>query len=196
MKKADYPHLRVHPAEKEREREREKKIRDHHRQVKHNRQTRIRARAIDRSCAPAHDVGGLGCDLLYPDSSSSSPACAMVSQPRLLSFSSGRPSARGSRCSWPSRPHNVSCPPRPWLRTVDAASRSRPSISPRGPCRPDLWTRRHVSARESSAAPGGTTLTKGDARVLFSDIFALLVGEEHVSRETTLRRIRVWKLVS
>lgn len=33
--------------------------------------------------------------------------------------------------------------------------------------------------------------TKADARVLLSDIVALLVGEEHVSGQTTLGRIGI-----
>jgi hypothetical protein len=34
-------------------------------------------------------------------------------------------------------------------------------------------------------------LTEGDARVLLTDVLALLIGEEHVGRETTLGSVRV-----
>lgn len=36
-------------------------------------------------------------------------------------------------------------------------------------------------------------LTELDAGVLLTDVLALLVGEEHVGRETTLRCVRVYK---
>ena len=35
--------------------------------------------------------------------------------------------------------------------------------------------------------------TKGDAGVLLVDVLALLVGEEHVGRETSLGGIGIWE---
>jgi len=36
-------------------------------------------------------------------------------------------------------------------------------------------------------------LTEGDTGVLLTDILALLVGEEHICRETALGGVRVWR---
>ena len=36
------------------------------------------------------------------------------------------------------------------------------------------------------------SLTERDARVLLADLFPVVVGEEHVCRETTLGRVGVW----
>lgn len=38
-------------------------------------------------------------------------------------------------------------------------------------------------------------LTEGDAGVLLTDVLTLLVGEEHVGRETTLRSVGVWAVL-
>lgn len=50
------------------------------------------------------------------------------------------------------------------------------------------------------AVPGGRNLggelTERDTRVLLTDVLALLVGEEHVGRKTTLGRVGVWIQVS
>jgi len=36
------------------------------------------------------------------------------------------------------------------------------------------------------------SLTERDARVLLADLFPIVIGEEHVCRETTLGRVGVW----
>lgn len=36
------------------------------------------------------------------------------------------------------------------------------------------------------------SLTERDTRVLLADLFPVVVGEEHVCRETTLGRVGVW----
>lgn len=36
------------------------------------------------------------------------------------------------------------------------------------------------------------SLTERDARVLLADLFPVVVGEEHVCRETALGRVGVW----
>ena len=73
------------------------------------------------------------------------------------------------------------------------ASCSVPSISHRGPCRLGL------SAQARSVDDVGlgwieTVHTKGNSRVLLPHIVALLIGEEHVGRQTTLGRIGVWRM--
>jgi len=43
---------------------------------------------------------------------------------------------------------------------------------------------------------GGGRLTKGDSWVLLTNVLALLVGEEHVGRETALWGVGVWREIS
>lgn len=44
---------------------------------------------------------------------------------------------------------------------------------------------------EDASGGGGNDLTEADAGVLLTDVLALLVGEEHVGRETTLGSVGV-----
>ena len=71
---------------------------------------------------------------------------------------------------------------------VDVASRSMPSTDLRGPyqlgldevVRTKLLTMERCRKR-----------TEADTRVLLTNILTLVVGEEHVSREATLGRVRI-----
>src|SRR5690242_6050519 len=91
----------------------------------------------------------------------------------------------------PSPPRSASCQRQPWPRREYAASRTEPSTSHQASCRPRLgfvrhWTDCvHIHQR-----------TELDARVLFADLIALLVGEEHVCRKTTLGRVGVCPLLA
>jgi hypothetical protein len=71
---------------------------------------------------------------------------------------------------------------------VDVASRSAPSIDLQGPYRLGLdeLVRRCPGKRMRCRVH-----TEADARVLFTNILTLVVGEEHVGRKTTLGRVGV-----
>jgi hypothetical protein len=95
-----------------------------------------------------------------------------------------------SHCSWPSHPRNASCPGQPWPRRDHAACHPGPSISRREPCRPGLRLSASVWRRRGSRE---ITPTKADAGVLVAHVLALLIGEEHVGRETSLWGVGVWR---
>lgn len=130
--------------------------------------------------------------VVQPESSSSSPAWScLLRQTSTDVRGAGRDDPR---CSWPSHPRTASCRPRPWPRMALAACRSRPSTSRREPCRLGLIGK-YASVWEG-VADDRTAPTEGDAGVLIPDVLALLVGEEHIGRKTTLGRVRVWVGVS
>jgi hypothetical protein len=71
---------------------------------------------------------------------------------------------------------------------VDVASRSVPSIDLQGPCQLSLD---ELVRRFPQKLMRCRVHTEGDARVLFTNILTLVVGEELVGRKTTLGRVRV-----
>lgn len=73
-----------------------------------------------------------------------------------------------------------------------AASRSTPSNDRRGPCRLDLGDGQRVASREGGWLVGGHT--KANPRIFLTHAFALLIGEEHVGRETALGRVGVYAM--
>jgi len=76
---------------------------------------------------------------------------------------------------------------------ADAASRSRPSIAHPGPCRPDLNVTKSIS-RIRGGRHAVFLRTEADARVLLTNVLALLIGEEHVGREATLGRVGICEI--
>ena len=73
------------------------------------------------------------------------------------------------------------------------ASHRVPSTDLQEPCRLDLHER--VSAIIQVRQDVGLRVrTKADSWVLIANILTLLVGEEHVCRETTLRRVGIYKV--
>jgi hypothetical protein len=87
----------------------------------------------------------------------------------------------------PSPPRNASCQRRPWLHTEYVASRSAPSTCCQAPCRPRLGNVRSGHMMMISEK----RLTELDTGVVLADLVTLLVGKEHVGRETTLGRVGV-----
>ena len=86
----------------------------------------------------------------------------------------------------PSPLRSASCRQKPWPRKECAASHSGPSTSLREACRPRLQM-----VRMGFGNGQRRKLTELDAGVVLADLLTLLVGEEHVCRETTLGRVGV-----
>ena len=66
-----------------------------------------------------------------------------------------------------------------------------PSISHQGLCRPGLFRVTTVSIRLIDGIL--IKLTEADTRVFLSHVVTLLVGEEHISGQATLGRVRIFQ---
>ncbi len=75
---------------------------------------------------------------------------------------------------------------------VGAPSHPEPSIDLQEPCRLDLHKRVSMVIQIGSDVVSGVR-TKADTRVLVTNVLTLLVGKEHISRETTLGRVGIWQ---